>query len=82
MTTNDRTWANSIARAHDPEDPMNGPQHHTGLPCVERSCQEPAGTAWGPSRCQRHNAEQLVRFSASLDALAARIDPTAATSEA
>ena len=53
-------------RAHDPEDAMNGPRHHTGLPCVERNCYEPAGTAWGPYRCQRHNAEQLDRFSLAL----------------
>ena len=58
-------------RARDPEDPMNGVRYRTGRPCIERDCYEPAGTAWGPQRCQLHNAEQLERISRSLTELAA-----------
>jgi hypothetical protein len=50
---------------------MNGPGYHTGRLCKESGCNEPAGTAWGPHRCQRHNAEAPDRMSRSLADLAA-----------
>ena len=56
----------------DPSDPKNGSQHHTGLPCIEDGCQEPAGTAWSPHWCQRHNAERIRRISGQLDAIIER----------
>ena len=62
-------------RAHDPKDSMNGGRYHTGRPCTERGCLEPAGTAWGPNLCQRHNAEQLDRMSRSLARLGTQVDP-------
>jgi hypothetical protein len=60
-------------RSDDPEDAMNGPRYHTGRLCTEPGCHEPAGTAWGPHRCQRHNAEQLARMSRALAELSARV---------
>jgi hypothetical protein len=63
--------ASALDRARDPRDPMNGPGYHTGRLCKESGCNEPAGTAWGPHRCQRHNAEALDRMSRSLADLAA-----------
>jgi len=65
--------ASALDRAHDPGDPMNGPQYHTGRLCQESGCLEPAGTAWGPHRCQRHNADQLDGMSRSLADLAALV---------
>jgi hypothetical protein len=51
---------------HDPNHLMNGPEYHTGKPCIEKGCDEPAGTAWSPLWCQRHNAERLDRISGRL----------------
>ena len=68
------TGASSLDRARDPSDSMNGPQHHTGRPCKESGCGEPAGTAWGPHLCQRHNAEQLDRINRSLADLRALVE--------
>lgn len=54
----------------DPNDPNNGPQFHTGKRCIEQGCDEPAGTAWGPYWCFRHNVERLNRIGDRLDRLA------------
>ncbi len=53
----------------DPNDPLNGPEHHTGSPCVEKGCDRPAGTAWSPYWCQLCNAARMDRISASLSDL-------------
>lgn len=53
----------------DPNDPLNGEKYQTGEPCIERGCKEPAGTAWSPLWCQKHNAERIDRISASLEGL-------------
>ena len=47
--------------AENPQHPDNSPRYHTGKPCIEPGCTEPAGTAWGPDFCQRHNAERIKR---------------------
>ena len=52
---------------------MNGPRYHTGRSARKSGCLEPAGTAWGPHRCQRHNAEALDRMSRSLADLGALV---------
>jgi hypothetical protein len=60
---------------HDPHAPENGPKYHTGKLCIEPGCDDPAGTAWGPYWCQRHNAERLDRISANLDRMLAEMEP-------
>lgn len=50
----------------DPNHPDNSPEHHTGRPCIEDGCTEPAGTAWGPHWCMLHNAERMERISRSM----------------
>lgn len=57
-------------RYHDPADPANGSEHHTGKLCIE-GCGRPAGTAWSPYWCQPCNAERMDRVGAQLRALAA-----------
>lgn len=55
----------------DPADPRNGAAHHTGKACVEDGCDEPAGTAWSPHWCFRHNVERIRRnYRGMRDALA------------
>jgi len=73
MASNDLAWRSAMDRAHDPEDSMNGARYHTGLPCIERGCTEPAGTAWGPHLCQHHNAERLDLFSRRLAEMSALV---------
>ncbi len=54
----------------DPNHKHNGSRYHTGKPCVERGCSQPAGTWWSHLWCQRCNAERLVRVTGQLDAIA------------
>ena len=55
--------------ADDPMDVGNGPRYHTGRDCIEAGCREPAGTAWSPYWCQRHNAERMHRIEEQLAAV-------------
>ena len=64
-----------MSDANDPNDPANAASYHTGKPCIELGCMEPAGTAWSSYWCQRHNAERLDRISASLDQMIGRKEP-------
>ena len=50
----------------DPAYQGNSAKYHTGKPCIEVGCREPAGTAWGPYWRRKHNAERLQRISGQL----------------
>ncbi len=41
----------------------------SGRTCVERNCNEKAGTPWGPYWCPHHDANRLNRITDSLDDL-------------
>lgn len=58
----------------DPSHDGNSAQYHTGKPCAVKGCKEPAGTWWGPSWCQKHNAERLERIGANLADMAQRVE--------
>jgi hypothetical protein len=60
-----------LERFEDPADSGNSSKWHTGKPCIEKGCAEPAGTAWSHLWCFKHNAERIKRIDASLKALAA-----------
>lgn len=64
--------------ARDPSHEGNSPKYRTGKPCIVKGCKEPAGTWWGPSWCQKHNAERLERIGANLDSMIARAELRAA----
>lgn len=49
---------------HDPEHRGNAPAYWTGKTCIEKGCENPAGTAWSPLWCQTHNAERMDRIDA------------------
>jgi len=53
----------------DPNDSGNSPRWHTGKPCIEKDCTEPAGTAWSPFWCFKHNAERIRSIDRALTAL-------------
>lgn len=42
----------------------------SGRTCIERGCEEAAGTLWGPYWCPEHDKERLDRISASLEEIA------------
>ena len=63
-------------RYADPGDPLNGPKYHTGKPCIERGCNNPAGTGWSPFWCQPCNAKRMDRISASLEQMVREFDDT------
>lgn len=50
----------------DPAHPNNGPEHHTGKKCIEKGCENPAGTSWSTFWCQPCNAKRMERISANL----------------
>ena len=62
----------------DPDDPRNGVSWHSGKPCFERGCPNPAGTAWSPYFCFQHNVERFERIDKSFKEIAARLTPTEA----
>ena len=68
----------ALKPAEDPDHPGNSAEYHTGKPCVVKGCKEPAGTYWGPSWCQKHNAERLERIGANLDDMIRRNELRAA----
>ena len=53
----------------DPSDPGNSSAYHTGNPCWEDGCENPAGTAWSPYFCFPHNIERIRRISKQLEEL-------------
>lgn len=55
-----------VRRCEDPADVNNSARYHTGKPCIEDGCELPAGTAWSPHWCQKHNAERMERITKSL----------------
>lgn len=57
----------------DPNDPRNGPEHHAGGPCIERGCDNPAGTHWSPHWCFDCNAERMRRVDRSLQEIRDRL---------
>ena len=62
-----------MERYADPNDPLNGPEYHTGKECLERKCGNPAGTGWSPFWCQPCNAKRMSRISATLEHELARM---------
>ena len=55
---------------HDPNHEGNSAKYHTGKPCIEHGCTNPAGTAWSPLWCFQHNSERIRRISRSMETIA------------
>ncbi len=53
----------------DADDPRNGSDQHTGKPCIEKGCDNPAGTAWSPHWCFPCNVERIQRIDAFFEEL-------------
>jgi hypothetical protein len=51
----------------DPNAEGNSAKYHTGKPCIEPGCNEPAGTGWGPHWCFKHNVERIDRISRQME---------------
>lgn len=54
---------------NDPIDIGNSPKYHTGKLCIEKGCNNPAGTAWSPYWCFKCNVKRIDRINASFDKL-------------
>lgn len=67
----------------DPNHRGNGPQYHTGKPCIVPGCASPAGTAWSKLWCFAHNVERIDQLSAQIQRLIehAPINPPKAAEE-
>jgi hypothetical protein len=49
-------------------------QEPSGRACIEKGCDQPAGTHWGPYWCPEHDVERLDRISANLDSMLATLE--------
>lgn len=49
-------------------------QEPSGRICIERGCEEQAGTWWGPYWCPDHDKERLDRISDAFDEIAAAFE--------
>lgn len=58
----------------DPNHPGNSTDHHTGLQCIEKGCEKPAGTAWSPYWCFDCNVERMRRIERQLKAIMERAE--------
>jgi hypothetical protein len=54
----------------DPNHPWNGLKYRSGQLCIERGCNNPAGTAWSPYWCQPCNAKRMNSIRASMEEIA------------
>jgi hypothetical protein len=63
---------NKMMPYEDPNNKGNSAKYHTGKPCIEPGCNEPAGTGWGPYWCMKHNAERINRINKSFDDMLAK----------
>ena len=50
------------AEYEDPNHDGNSSRYWTGQTCDEPNCNHPAGTAWSPHWCVKHNAERMRRI--------------------
>lgn len=53
----------SVKGYNDPDHIGNSAKYHTGKPCIEDGCIEPAGTAWSSHWCFRHNVERIDKVT-------------------
>lgn len=68
-TGRDRLSEEIVNRYEDPKDAGNGPEHHTGKECIERDCDNPAGTSWSPFWCFECNRARMRKITGQLEAL-------------
>ena len=61
-----------MERYEDRDDPGNSAEYHTGEDCIERDCDNPAGTAWSPKWCFGCNRARMRRITEELENLIAQ----------
>ena len=54
-------------RFENPTDEFNGPSYHTGKPCIEPECNNPAGTWWSRLWCFECNVKRMRRIDAAFN---------------
>lgn len=62
----------------DPAHPGNSSEHYTGKPCIERGCNNPAGTHWSPYWCFRCNVRRIRRITSNLEGILDRFPESTA----
>lgn len=50
----------------DPHSEGNSHIYMTGKSCIVGGCQEPAGTAWSPLWCVKHNISRMNQIEESM----------------
>ena len=63
-----------MKRYQDPHDPLNSAAYHTGKPCIEPGCTNPAGTHWSPLWCQPCNVTRMDRIGSQLRGVVERLE--------
>ena len=56
----------------------NSAKYHTGKRCIEHGCNEPAGTAWSPYWCVKHNVARIDKVNEGFAKCRAALDRQAA----
>jgi hypothetical protein len=52
---------------NDIDDEGNSEQYHTAKKCIEPGCNNPAGTAWSPFWCVKHNMERMDKINRQME---------------
>lgn len=56
----------SVEAFEDPTHEGNSEKHHTGVACIEKGCNEAAGTWWSPYWCFKCNVERMKRIDSQM----------------
>lgn len=56
-----------LMNCENPAHEGNSAKYHTGKACIEKGCEQPAGTWWSPLWCFAHNAARMKRITAGLE---------------
>ncbi len=65
----------SLFAYEDPEHEGNQSTFHTGKPCIEKGCSQPAGTAWSPFWCFPCNVVRITRISKNMEEILKSFEP-------
>ncbi len=60
----------------DPQHEGNSAKYHTGKPCIEEGCENPAGTWWSPVWCFHCNVERIDRISRQMNEILNSMEAT------
>jgi hypothetical protein len=61
-----------MEKYEDPEAEENSEKYWSGKECIVKGCSKPAGTAWSPHWCFKHNVQRLNNITKQFTKLTGR----------